>query len=312
MLLTRKYCALSTVFAATLAAAIMGDAAAATRFNRSARQSEPDTAAERPARAAPVRNGALGVVMMQLMRDCEQQAEEFKNFPADEIVQVISLDNMQADALKNARNASIETGNVLAQSCPPAIPPDPADRLDMVEREIDGVEQAVSRVQPAFETLYGVLNDDQKAHLVLRFGGSDARGNATPESTGSGGRGTDDPKRRGTGDPTGSRLVRARWSCEQWQATLRAWPGDRTEQAIAINPRQRAAFFELAAAMQRAADTLADSCPQDTSVMPVARIAELRKKLAAMRQSITAIRPALNRFYEIIDGGQRNRLNDAI
>jgi hypothetical protein len=93
---------------------------------------------------------------------------------------------------------------------------------------------------------------------------------------------------------------------------LRAWPVAGVEQANAVGPRQRAAFYELAAAVQRAADTLAESCSRDTALTPTGRVDELKKKLEAMRQSAAAIGPALGRFYEVLDSSQRARFDDAI
>ena len=93
---------------------------------------------------------------------------------------------------------------------------------------------------------------------------------------------------------------------------MRAWPVERVERLIAVGPRQRAAFYELAAAIQRAADTLADACPQYASLTPIGRIDDLKTKLQAMRQSVTAIRPALGRFYQVLDSSQRSRFNDAV
>ena len=81
---------------------------------------------------------------------------------------------------------------------------------------------------------------------------------------------------------------------------------------IAVGPRQRAAFYELAAAVQRAADTLADACPQYASLTPIGRLDDLKKKLEAVRQSVAAIRPALRLFYEALDSSQRSRFNDAV
>jgi hypothetical protein len=52
------------------------------------------------------------------------------------------------------------------------VPSNPSDRLDMTEREIYGVAAAVKLLLPAIKELYGSLNDEQKAHLVLNFGRS--------------------------------------------------------------------------------------------------------------------------------------------
>jgi hypothetical protein len=161
--------------------------------------------------------------------------------------------------------------------------------------------------------------DEQKAHLVLTLAGLETEHGRAAETTGSAWHAIDDETRRrskqpgsGVGDASSARGSRGWWNCEQWQAELRAWPVERIEQSIAVRPRQRGAFYTLAAAVQQAADTLADSCPQDTSVTPVARVLELKKKLDGVRKSIVVLRPPLSDFYEVLDSDQRSRFNDAL
>ena len=84
-----------------------------------------------------------------------------------------------------------------------------------------------------------------------------------------------------------------------------AWPIGRVEQVIAVAARQRAAFYDLAASIQRAADMLADSCPREATPTPIGRIEDLRKKLDAVRESFTAIEPALDRFTCWTPGKER-------
>ena len=81
---------------------------------------------------------------------------------------------------------------------------------------------------------------------------------------------------------------------------------------IAVGPRQREAFFVLAAAMQRAAYVLADSCPREPALTPIGRIVELKKKLEAVRQSVAEIRPPLGQFYEGLNTAQKTIFSDAI
>jgi hypothetical protein len=57
-----------------------------------------------PTHSSP--RGPLGVIMAQLMNDCEQQAAELKKFPSDEIAEAVMLDDTEADALKSAQNAA--------------------------------------------------------------------------------------------------------------------------------------------------------------------------------------------------------------
>jgi hypothetical protein len=97
------------------------------------------------------------------------------------------------------------------------------------------------------------------------------------------------------------------WSCEQLEAGLRAWAITRIEQAVQPRPGQYSAFYELAASVHYAADTIAESCPKDVALTPIGRLDEVRKKLAAVRQLTTIIRPALTRFYELLDDRQKPR-----
>jgi hypothetical protein len=266
-----------------------------------------------------VYRGPLGAIMTQLMNDCEQQAAELRNFPADEIARAVTLDDTEADALKKAHNAANEAASRVAETCPVAVPAVPADRLDMIDREIDGVDAAVTILQPPLAELYELLSDDQKAHLVLRFAGLEGRRGAAAEKTGNAARAVEGRTRRSIksnddpGDTSSLRPTpRALWNCEQWQAELRAWRVERVEQSVAARPRQRAPLYLLAAAVQQSADALADSCPPDISVTPVARIQDLKKKIEAVRKSIAVIRPALAGFYEMLDSGQKSGFDDAL
>jgi hypothetical protein len=76
---------------------------------------------------------------------------------------------------------------------------------------------------------------------------------------------------------------------------------------VGLSEPQRVAFYELVIASLRAADTLAGACPADTELTPVGRMAGLRARLAAVRAATDAIRPALTRFYEVLDQGQKVR-----
>jgi hypothetical protein len=57
----------------------------------------------------------------------------------------------------------------------------------------------------------------------------------------------------------------------------------------------------------KAADTLGSACPADAALTPVGRMELMRKRLAAVRAATAAIRPALARFYEALDQGQKVR-----
>jgi hypothetical protein len=258
--------------------------------------------------------GPLSVLKAQFIRDCERQIAELKNFPIDAIAQSIGPDDAQDNALKNAGRAADEVAEKLAQTCPKGVPAEPSARLDAVEHGIDAVRAALSTLEPPVQAFYESLKDDQKARLIARYVAAGSSGGRVAETTGSGSRAAATGARRRMRffiDDVPSPTAQM-WNCEQWQAELRAWPIARVEQVIAVAARQRAAFYDLAASIQRAADMLADSCPREATPTPIGRIEELRKKLDAVRESFTAIEPALDRFYDVLDAGQRARFSDAI
>jgi LTXXQ motif family protein len=79
------------------------------------------------------------------------------------------------------------------------------------------------------------------------------------------------------------------------------------ERDVRLSGPQRIAFYELVTSSLKAADTLGSSCRAETALTPVGRMELMRKRLAAVRAATTAIRPALARFYEALDQGQKVR-----
>jgi hypothetical protein len=76
---------------------------------------------------------------------------------------------------------------------------------------------------------------------------------------------------------------------------------------VRLSGPQRVAFYEFVTASLKAADTLVSACPGDTALTPIGRMETMRKRLAAVRAATAAIRPALMRFYEALDQGQKVR-----
>jgi hypothetical protein len=76
---------------------------------------------------------------------------------------------------------------------------------------------------------------------------------------------------------------------------------------VRLSEPQRVTFYELVTSSFKAADVLADACPVETALTPVVRMATLRARLAAVGAATAAVRPALARFYESLDQGQKVR-----
>jgi hypothetical protein len=249
-------------------------------------------------------HGPFGALIEQIVRDCSREVSELRSFPLDAIAQSISPDDAQDTALKNIRSLAGTTADTLAQNCSEQIPAAPVSRLDTVDRGLEAVQTALNTLGTPLQSFYQSLQEEQKARVIVKY--IIARGEIALFDT------TSVAKARPLGpgpaeSQKGSAPAPRVWSCEQLEAGLRAWPIMRIEQAVQPWPRQYSAFYALAAAVHQAADIIAESCPKDAALTPTGRLDEVRKKLDAVRQLTTTIRPALTRFYELLDDRQKPR-----
>jgi hypothetical protein len=204
------------------------------------------------------------------------------------------------------------------------VPAAPSARLEAVEQGIDAALAAFDKVEPALATFYGALDDEQKARLYRDMAAPAAA--AAPQTT---------PRRDARDDARPAYSSRRdRWRayaavreaaaragaprqaaappwgatmCEELAGVLRNWPVREIERDVRLSSPQRVAFYELVTASLKAADTLGSACPAETALTPVGRMDAMRKRLAAVRAATAAIRPALVRFYEALDQGQKVR-----
>jgi hypothetical protein len=114
---------------------------------------------------------------------------------------------------------------------------------------------------------------------------------------------------RSSGLRTDATAAAPGWSgmCEELGSVLRNWPVREIERDVQLAGAQRVAFYELVTASLKAADTLSSACPAEAALTPVGRMETMRKRLSAVRAATAAIRPALARFYEALDQGQKVR-----
>ena len=72
-----------------------------------------------------------------------------------------------------------------------------------------------------------------------------------------------------------------------------------------LSDPQRVALYELAIASLKASNTLA--CPAEGALTPVGRLDTMRLRLSAMQAAVSAVRPALLHFYEVLNERQKQR-----
>jgi hypothetical protein len=97
--------------------------------------------------------------------------------------------------------------------------------------------------------------------------------------------------------------------CSTRTPGLTDWPFERIEQTLRPTGEQVAAYDELKAAANGAIESLRAACPTQTPSTPIARLDAVRDRLAAMRAAVDVVRPALERFYGLLDDEQKAHFN---
>lgn len=86
-------------------------------------------------------------------------------------------------------------------------------------------------------------------------------------------------------------------------------PVERIAAAVGANEVQRTALDELAMAWASARDTIAAACPGQAPATAAERLGLMRARVEAMIKAVDAVAPALSKFTDLLDDGQKARLN---
>src|SRR5262245_42734152 len=264
------------------------------------------TLPETPIRGA----GTLSVVVERLISGCGQQASELGNLPFAAIARITSPDEIQNGALEALRETAMQATERLASACPQSVPAEPAVRLEAVERAVDASSAALGTVVPSLQTFYSALDDEQKARLLRDMTFADAHASASERTAGRSGKRLDRRSSRWHAYASADRNAAVKgWDavCEQFISALRGWPIQEIEGRVGLSEPQRITFYELVVSALTAAEMLAGTCPAETALTPVGRMATLRARLDAVRGATALTRPAFTRFYDSLDEAQKMR-----
>ena len=86
-------------------------------------------------------------------------------------------------------------------------------------------------------------------------------------------------------------------------------PVDEIQQALNPTDEQRVALDELGNASVQAAQIVKSSCPTDVSLTPIGRIDAMQQRVQAMLSAVKVVRPALEKFYNMLTDEQKARFN---
>jgi hypothetical protein len=86
-------------------------------------------------------------------------------------------------------------------------------------------------------------------------------------------------------------------------------PIDQIQQRLQLNDAQRAGLDDLANASVTAAQEIKNACPTKIPVTAPDRLAVMQQRIEAMTVAVQTVQPALQKFYDLLDDGQRAQLN---
>jgi hypothetical protein len=97
--------------------------------------------------------------------------------------------------------------------------------------------------------------------------------------------------------------------CGQDSRDVAGVPVDDIQRAVTPNDAQRAALDDLGNASIQAAQIVKAACPKDVSLTPVGRMEAMQQRVQSMLDAAKVMRPALEKFYNMLTDEQRSRFN---
>jgi hypothetical protein len=139
-----------------------------------AQSAEPGGRAAQPTVLGPAmpRTGAADL-------SCGAGPAGLSAWSAGVIEQALSLDDIQRAKFNDLKAASQRAIRYLIESCPKNDAASPTGRVQVQERRLSAMLEAVRTVQPALDDFYATLSDEQKARLTAIEPSGDTAGPST-------------------------------------------------------------------------------------------------------------------------------------
>jgi hypothetical protein len=96
---------------------------------------------------------------------CDPRGAGLAEWRMERIERLINPTEAQRAALNELRTASTKAAEIVAAACPREFPSSASARLELMEKRLDSMQQAIKLVRPAFDTFYATLSDEQKARI---------------------------------------------------------------------------------------------------------------------------------------------------
>jgi hypothetical protein len=102
--------------------------------------------------------GGMGAV-------CDPRGAGLAQWRVERIERLVNPNDAQRAALNELRTASTKAAEMIAAACPREFPASASARLELMEKRLDAMQQAIKTVRPAFDAFYATLNEEQKARV---------------------------------------------------------------------------------------------------------------------------------------------------
>jgi hypothetical protein len=225
-----------------------------------------------------------GQVSEPVQRLCSDPASGLTAWPIERIEKAVKPTGEQHTLLANLKRASEEAADRFKKACPEHVPLTPTGRLATMTERLQATLEAVKLVRPPLEKFYESLDDEQRK----RF---DAVGPSVGKKR----------RQRGPAD--------AKAECAGGKAGLTAVPIERIEATVSPTGEQTTQLTKLREAIESAVQQLEKACPIDVPQTPIARLDIVQKRLEAMIEAASTVRPALEAFYTSLNDEQKARMN---
>lgn len=96
---------------------------------------------------------------------CNPRAAGLAEWRAERINQLVRPTDAQRPKLDELRKASARAAEIIAAACPTDIPQSPVARLELMEKRMNAMLEALKVVRPAFAEFYNALDADQQSRL---------------------------------------------------------------------------------------------------------------------------------------------------
>ncbi|HET7190542.1 MAG TPA: Spy/CpxP family protein refolding chaperone [Pseudolabrys sp.] len=96
---------------------------------------------------------------------CDPRAAGLAEWRMERVERLITPTDAQRSALNDLRTASSKAADIVAAACPREFPANASMRLELLEKRLDAMQQAIKIVRPAFDAFYATLDDEQKVRI---------------------------------------------------------------------------------------------------------------------------------------------------